>query len=500
MRVLTKSKLLDFRRCPKLLWLEEHNQGGSELTPEAKARIRAGVQVGDVARRLYDRSGKGTSIVRRVAGVRRALQESAELLRTPQPLFEAGFSADGAQAFADVMLPMRGAGKLAWRLIEVKSASKVKDYHREDVAIQAYIAGAARVPLAAVALAHVDTSWVYPGGEDYRGLLHEEDVTAEAIARKKEVKAWIADAHAVLRKRAEPAICTGAHCTEPWECGYLDYCQSQEPKVKYPVTWIPDQRTKALKTHIENNNVTDMRKVPDDLLNALQRRVKAQTLSGKPYFDAAGAAAALRAHKLPAYFLDFETISFAVPIWKGTRPYETIPFQFSVHRLSSTGKLEKDGFLDLSGTDPSRACAEALIRACGERGPVFAYKAGFERTQIQGLATRYPKLKRPLLAIAARLVDLHPITRDHYYHPNQQGNWSLKNVLPALAPDLRYDQLNGVQDGNMAMEAYRNAIDSATAYAEKSKIERQLREYCGLDTYAMVRIWERFAGREKSQI
>ncbi len=202
----------------------------------------------------------------------------------------------------------------------------------------------------------------------------------------------------------------------------------------------------------------------------------------------------MRSHKLPAYFMDFETIQFAVPIWKGTRPYQQIPFQFSVHRLARTGKLQQQAFLDLSGADPSRAFAQALIAACGERGPIFVYNAGFETARIRELAERFPRLAQPLLALNARVVDLLPIARDHYYHPSQQGSWSIKAVLPALCPDLRYDALEGIQHGGMAMDAFLKALSPQTSQARKREIEQQLLAYCALDTYAMVRMWAIFSG------
>jgi hypothetical protein len=230
------------------------------------------------------------------------------------------------------------------------------------------------------------------------------------------------------------------------------------------------------------------------LLNDKQQRVKAVTLSGKPYFDQHAAAAELSTHKLPAYFLDFETIQFAVPIWKGTRPYQQIPFQFSVHRLSRTGKLEQQAFLDLSGADPSKAFAEALIAACGHRGPIFVYNAGFETARIRELSERFPRLAQPLLALNGRVVDLLPVARDHYYHPSQQGSWSIKAVLPALCQDLRYGDLDGVQNGGMAMDAFLEALTPQTSKTRKAEIEQQLLAYCALDTYAMVRLWSVFSG------
>ena len=294
----------------------------------------------------------------------------------------------------------------------------------------------------------------------------------------------------------EPDFPMGRQCSDPWPCGFAGYCASEAPRIEYPVQWLPRATSKGLRQLFEEG-VTDMRDVPDDLLNERQLRVKAHTLAGQRYFDAAGAKQALSGSGLPAYFLDFETIQFAVPVWKGTRPYQQIPFQFSVHRLSRTGKLEHQGFLDLSGSDPSKAFAEALIAACGERGPVFVYNAPFENTRIKELAERYPRLRRDLLAIVERVVDLRPVAEKHFYHPDQQGSWSIKKVLPAVAPDLKYEDLDGVQDGGMAMAAYLEAIHPETSATRKAQIEAQLTRYCELDTYAMVRLWQFFVGVDR---
>lgn len=499
MRNLSKSKLIAFRQCPKRLWLEVHRKELREDSAETQASFQVGFEVGDIAQQLYDPYQTGELLDVQRDGYDFTFKRSMELLSSPKPIFEAGFTANGALAFADVMLPDEQEGKRVWRMVEVKSSTKVKDYHRDDVAIQSFIARNAGVPLASIALAHIDSGWVYPGDEDYRGLLNECDLTQEAFSRNDEVKKWIAAAQETVAKEAEPEIGTGEQCGYPFACGFFDYCQSQEPQAEFPIHWLPSIRANALKEHIAMHPALDLRDTPDDLLNELQQRVKAHTLSGEIYFDATGAAAALKTYELPAYFLDFETIQFAVPIWKGTRPYQQITFQFSLHTLDESGKLELQAFLNLSGKDPSRAFAKKLIAVCGSSGAVFVYNAGFEGARIKELSERYPDLSADLLAIQERLVDLHPITKANYYHPSQHGSWSIKTVLPAVAPDLSYEALEGVQNGGMAMDAYLEAIHSDTSPERKAEIEQQLLAYCGLDTFAMVRLWQFLAGRDDLQ-
>ena len=495
MRTFSKSKLMALRQCHKRLWLEIHRPGMREDSAAAQTSFQVGHQVGDIARRIYDPAGCGTLIDIEAEGFNEAFARSAALLQqSSQPIFEAGFSAGGALAFADVMLPVRNNDAQAWRMVEVKSSTSVKDYHRDDVAVQSFVALAAGVPLESIALAHIDSSWVYPGNEDYRGVLKENDLTSEAFSRAAEVQAWIAEAQAIASEPCEPEMATGDQCWAPFECGFHGYCSRNDPVPEFPVSWLPRFPSAKVK-QLAESGVGDLRYVPDEQLNERQRRVKEHTLARTVFFDADGAAADLQPYPLPAYFLDFETIQFAIPIWKGTRPYQQIPFQFSMHRLDTSGLLKHSEFLDLSGKDPRKAFSAALIAACGSEGPVFVYNAGFEMGRIRELAECYPQMSAALLAINERVVDLLPIARERYYHPSQQGSWSIKKVLPAVVPDLGYDALDGVQDGGMAMEAFLEALHPGVSTERKAAIEQQLLAYCQLDTYAMVRLWRVFAGR-----
>lgn len=496
MRLLSKSKLLAFRQCPKRLWLEIHKPDLREDSFGTQASFAVGHQVGDVARQIYDPKGEGVLIDPFKDGFDFAFKRTQELLVNTQPIFEAGFQAEGALALADVMLPLSESANPDWRMVEVKSSTSVKDYHRDDLAIQSCIAKSAGVALKSISLAHINNQWVYPGGEDYRGLLVEEDLTEEAFSRENEVKDWIAQAKSISQAKSEPSIQMGDQCNHPYECGFKTYCSSQEPQAEYPVHWLPGAKSNALKALIAaQEGVLDLRNIPDEIISDNQKRVKESTLSGKVYFDSEGAKKDLENHSLPAYFLDFETIQFAVPIWKGTSPYRFIPFQFSLHILAENGNLEHREFLDLSGQDPSLLFASPLIKDCGTKGPVFVYNAAFEKTRIKDLSVRFPQFSTRLLAINKRVVDLYPIAKSRYYHPSQKGSWSIKAVLPAVAPDLRYGDLEGVQDGGMAMEAFMEAISSQTDFARKEVIQEQLLQYCKLDTYAMVKLWQYFSGR-----
>lgn len=494
MRVLSKSKLMAYRQCPKRLWLEVHRPDLRQDSAEAQASFAQGHRVGEIARLLYDPAGKGALIDVRTDRIDAAIRHTRSLLRTAQPIFEAGFMAQGGLAFADVMLPIRRGGTLTWRMVEVKSTTIVKPHHLDDVAVQYHIARASGVPIAQVAIAHLNSSWIYPGRGDFAGLLLEEDQTLDVQRRSDEVRNWISEAQRIVARKRAPARPTGKHCTDPYACGFLEHCQSREARAEHPIAWLPGKLTGDATALVKKNQITELRDIPDDMLNDRQRRVRKATLAGKPFFDRHAAAEALACHRLPGYFLDFETVQFPVPRWEGTRPYQQIPFQFSLHRLSRTLTIRHTAFLDLSGSDPSKSLAESLIDACGSRGPIFVYNARFEKSCVNELMQRFRRMAKPLQALHDRMVDLFPIARDHYYHPSQQGSWSLKPVLRALCPDLDYGQLDGVRDGQMAMDAYIEALAPETRTERRTEIERQLLAYCERDTFALVMIWATFTG------
>jgi hypothetical protein len=224
---------------------------------------------------------------------------------------------------------------------------------------------------------------------------------------------------------------------------------------------------------------------PAQLTRVIDRRVYDATVTGAVYHDAEGARAAMEGWAYPRTWLDFETIAFPVPRWDGTRPGQQIPFQFSAHVEQEDGYIEHREFLSLDGTDPRRSCAEALVDAIPLSGAVIAYSASFERSCINNLASAFADLEEGLRAIADRVVDLHPVTKANWYHRNQRGSWSLKNVLPTVAAELDYASLE-VKDGGSAQKAYREAIAADTGEPRRRAIDAALRAYCGRDTKAMI--------------
>lgn len=495
MRNLSKSKIVAYRQCPKRLWLEVHKPELRLDSSATQATFRRGYAIGDIAQEIYN-DGTGVTIDIDKLGFGKAFELSKELLEKNQPIFEAGMQAGGALAFADVMMPLNKKGKTKWKMIEVKSSTRVKDYYRDDVALQCYVAKNMDVDIKEVALACVDTSWVYQGDGDYRGLLYETDLTEEAISRYDEAKTWVEEGHKVVALNEAPEIEMGDQCSNPFSCGFVDYCSAgiEMDKPEFSPWILPDLRSRKVKEAIESGDLFELADVPDDWLNDKQELVKRCTLNNETHFDAEGAKKALATQKFPAYFLDFETAQLAIPIWKQSRPYQQLPFQFSLHTVTSDLSISHQEFLEMSGEDPRPAFIKNLIAMCGTDGVIYAYNSKFESMVIGQLAKDFPEAEEPLRAIQNRLVDLLPIARNYYYHPSQQGSWSIKKVLPAICAEMDYKKLGGIQDGGDAMEIYPYAISKECGEEERKQIASDLLAYCRLDTLAMVKIWEYFSG------
>ena len=292
-----------------------------------------------------------------------------------------------------------------------------------------------------------------------------------------------AQAKAVLGT-SEPICATGAHCRDPHDCNFIDHCQSTEPaRPQWPISDLPQTGAKLAAKWAEQG-VYDICDLPDDTgLSVQHERIRQAVKTGLPFHDHAGFTAEFGNCAYPYIWLDFETIAFAIPRWLGTRPFEQIPFQFSAHVEQANGHVDHVEALDLSGEDPCEQLAAALAKLPG-KGTVFAWYKSAEATSLKTLARRVPQHAEALQSLASRLVDPMVLTKAHYYHPLQRGSYSIKYVLPSLLPELSYDRL-AIGDGMMAQAAYMEAIDSNCDSARKAEIGRQLREYCGQDTWAM---------------
>ena len=485
---LSKSRITSFEQCPKKLWLSVHKRELAETQVGSELRFAGGHEVGAIACEL----APGGVMIETQPDLQAALKQTSELLAVGHraPIYEATFSHDGVLIQADVLEP---AGESGWRMAEVKSSTGVKDYHHGDLASQVWVLEHCGIELEAASIRHIDNSFVLRTPGDYRGLLKDAPLLDEIrpiAAVRDEVAASARDALA----GSEPIHEMGAHCLKPFSCEFQAYCsKDMPPPPEWPIDILPRVSRKFVE-EMAQKGLYDLRDVPLDALTKEQHKIVHQaTVSGLPYHDSAGVAQDTKEWDFPRHYLDFETIALPVPAWVGAKPYQQVPFQFSCHTEFADGSIVHRSFLSVDGSDPRRQCAEALIECVGETGLIIAYNASFERSCVKGLADVLGDLSLELTAIVDRFVDLLPVAQAHYYHRDQRGSWSIKKVLPTIAPDLDYSDLE-VGDGAAAQLAWLEAKSAQCTTERRAQIAASLKAYCERDTWAMVVLLRRMAG------
>jgi predicted RecB family nuclease len=482
---ISKTKLLRYLQCPRRLWLEQYSPELEDEDSYDEAAIETGRVVGTMARQVY--GGGSGLLVSHNRGLRSAVSETGELLASPgsDPIFEATFDYDALTVQVDVLERTNGAVNI----IEVKSSTRVKDHFLSDCAIQAWTLRQLDLPLASTKLALIDNAFEYTGDGNYDGLFHEVDLTPDLEPLIAGMEETVAATRETLASLDEPVREIGTHCTTPHPCPFFAHCAPEQGE--YPILGLGGRKDALYRLMLEG--FKDIRELSEDQLqNADQQRIWRQTVAGQAYrsFELK---AAIDALDYPRYFLDFETIAFAIPIWANTQPYQALPFQWSCHIDDGSGKIAHAEFLDLSGEPPMRQAAEELIATLGTSGPIVVYTS-YEKRVLNELGIRYPDLASALSGLVERLVDLHPVAKQHYYHPEMRGSWSIKAILPTIGVDLDYSDLADVRDGEAAQSAYLEAIDPGTSAGRRQALQAALLAYCRLDTEAMVQLVE-FFGR-----
>ena len=480
---LSKSRIISAWQCPKKLHLEKHHPELGVVSARTESLFATGHQVGEISQRLYGTADSVEIPFNQRMGL--MVQQTRLLIDSGAdfPIFEATFQHDGVLVRVDVLMPDEGG----WRAIEVKASTSVKDYHVLDCAIQDWVMRHVGLPVTSISLAHINNQFVYQGGESYNGLLAEVDLTNEVQAVEPTVDVLISRAREAVTGPV-PEIHVGAQCSKPYECQFIDHCWPTD--AEYPIAGLGGSKAK-LGSYVALG-YRDIREVDAESISAdTQLRIHRVTCSGEPeILD--GARETLEVLPYPRYYLDFETIGPAVPIWEGTRPYAPIPVQWSCHIDDGAGDgsyldMRHEEFLDLSGDPPMRALAERMIECLGDTGPVLMY-TNYEETVINGLIDLFPDLAEPLQNIIDRLFDLHPVVKVNYYHPKMLGSWSIKAVLPTIAPRLDYANLEGISEGTAASDGFIEAISPRTSPERRAELKEQLLRYCRFDTEAMVEI------------
>jgi predicted RecB family nuclease len=479
---LSKSKYMAGLQCLKRLYWDCFEPS---LAPPLDAGTRMifdqGTLVGELARDAFP----GGVLIE---DAHRHLQESAQLTKsliaddTIPAIYEATFQFERITILADVM-ELQPDG--SWRLIEVKSTTSAKEYLHADVAIQKYVLEQSGVEISSACLMHLNRDYVYDGDKyDLNELFTIVDLTEECQRIEHSIPGQLRAHWDTLKEDSAPDVIPGKHCTEPFSCPYYEVCNPVKPK-----DWIgrlPGIRSTKI-AQMESQGINTIHNIPEDYsLSDRQSRACSVVGSGKPYYGN-GINTEISKLQYPLYFMDFETINPAIPMYAGLRPYSFLPFQWSVHVVNEPGNEPIHyEFLADGQVDPRESFLSSLLDIVEQSdGHIIVYNESFEASRLKELAMWIPGMESRLDAVLNRIWDLLKLVREHVYHPEFHGSFSLKKVLPALVPGMSYADM-AVADGGEAVIAFDQLLQGKLPQEEVKSLRSNLLEYCKQDTLALV--------------
>jgi len=486
---LSKSTFIRGLQCPKSLWLYRNEPALQDGISAAQEAVFArGTNVGRLAWGLFpggvDLSPEYVDGVPQFA--RPLARTREELAGKARVLYEPAFEHDGVFAAVDMMVRVG----TRWKAFEVKSGASVKDTYATDAALQHWVLAGFGIDVADISIVHIDTTYVRGGEIDVHGLFSIESVLDRARERRDEIGREIARLKEVLSLKAAPEMPIGPHCFDPYGCSFHGHCWKH----------VPDEsvfglsRVGAKAWELYERGIVRVADIPDDFrLNAAQRIEVEAARTGNPHVNEKAVREFVKALDGPLLFLDFETVGPAVPLFDGTRPYQAIPFQYSLHSREGRGApLVHRAFLGDGESDPRPALVEQLLADTEGDAPIMMYSS-YERRMLNELAQAFPKRAKAIQQRIARLRDLIvPFRSRDYYTAAMHGSASIKSVLPALVPDLSYGGME-IADGGTASHAY-ESLHYDPDPAHVAQIRAALLDYCQLDTLAMVRVLEVLEG------
>ncbi len=482
-KIITKSKYINGLKCTKLLWIDCNDR---ERIPPPDIGLQhvfaQGNEVGELAKKLYP---EGIDVPYERGGFYQNLEETQALLSSRKPLFEAGFLTDDLYARVDILRPSSKKGK--WDILEVKSSTGLKDVHKHDIAFQKYCCESSGLKIDRCFLLLVDTAYVKDGDIVPEEFFAEIEVTDDIQAYDRGIQEHLLEMRQAILEEKCPEIEIGTHCKEPYSCAMEGECWKDLPEDNIFTLYNCGPK-KGFPLY--ESGIKTIRQIEENGLSVRQIIQKSCEKTGEIHLDKEAIEAFIHSLDYPVYFMDFETINPAVPLFDGTRPYQRIPFQFSVHIQKAPGEeLTHHGFLSTDREDPRGRFLEALKGALGAKGSVMVFNRGFEEGVLSELAAFDPQSEGWVQSVKSRVVDLlKPFRSFAYYNPAQHGSASIKKVLPAVT-GKGYEDM-GIAGGGDASALYFHVTYGNAEPAEKEQVYSDLEKYCGLDTEGMVWIVE----------
>lgn len=488
----SKSKYTSFCQCPKITWLSKYKPEEQVVDESAMARFESGSEVGDLAMGYFGDFVEVTEYTDKKLDLAKMIEKTkAEMAKNTPVICEASFNFGGLYCAVDILR----CGNGGWSIYEVKSSTHDdKEVYMLDIAYQKYVLEKCGVNVTGTYLMTIDNTYIFDGTLDIHKLFKVTDVSERVAELLPDVEPNLARAEKILADRSEPDTGIGLQCSDPYDCAFWNYCTRNIPKPNV-FDLYNIRNKKALKLYDSGIYTFDALANEKSIDNVIMKMQIDHLLNNKEtYVDKMNLRAFLDTLTYPLYFLDFESVQPVVPKYVGTKPYAQVPFQYSLHIIEREGgELIHKEFLAETGTDPLRPIAEALCRDIPMNVTVIVYNKSFECTRLKELAGYFSDLSEHLLNIRDNIKDLLvPFANGWYYNKRMGGSFSIKSVLPALFPDdpsLDYHNLNGIHNGGEAMNAF-PAMENMSP-EEVAETRENLLRYCELDTFAMVKVWEK---------
>jgi len=441
--MLSKTKFVKGEQCERALWLYVHRPEAA-IYSEAQLRIfKKGNTVGELARKKFP--GGILAVDNRLPGADSARRTRELIEAGVETIYEATFIHDDVLAAIDVLTRKDGQ----WHLYECKSTTEVKPQHINDVALQYHVVTNQGLTVADASVMYLNNRYVRQGELDPARIFKSDSV----IGQVKSLQAYIGKMIPRFKKLVngdDPCTAMGDHCTKPYPCEFQEFCRSESPQTESdePLDDTPNINVHALLMRLER-------------------------------------------YGYPLYYLDFETIAPVLPLFDNSRPYQKIPFQYSLHyQHDKDSNPEHFEFLHQPGSDPREELIRTLIRDTYRPGKILTYNVSFERTCLNELSRDFPEYQDQLSGIIGRLEDLMEVFRQREIHfPTLGRGYSIKKVLPLMVPEMSYENLE-INRGDQASWLYEDLFESQDMALVEGTLNN-LRVYCRQDTLAMVKIMEK---------
>jgi hypothetical protein len=482
--ILSKSTFLRGLQCSKSLYLYKNFiQLRDTPSAEQQAIFNRGNSVGLFAQKLFP-GGVDATPGKRSDNMGAVVKTQELIAAGHEVIYEAAFQFEQVLAILDILIKKEGK----WYAYEVKSSTKISQTYLLDASLQYWVINNSGIPLEDISIITINNQYVKDGAIDPHGLFNIRSVKKEAISNQETITENISRSKTVALNAAMPEVNIGEHCFSPYNCDFMGHCWKNVPqKSVFEITGL----SKADQFTLYNSGYKTISEIPRE--NALDKNINlhiASVKTGDPIIDKTAINTFLNKVSYPLFFMDFETFMPAIPVYDGTKPYQHLPFQYSLHyKERQKSALQHFEFLAEQGSDPRKAFLVSLIEHTKGEGTILVFDALMERNVLNGLKRDFPEFSAEIEERLSRFVDLMlPFQEKSYYHPAMKNSFSIKNLLPALAPELSYTHLK-ISSGSIAMIAFEK-LQTETDMFRILDVREQLLEYCKLDTLAMVKVFE----------